>query len=187
MSSETLYGTLYEWDERSIAVTHNIARRDLCLTHKWINASLYFGKGNIHISIEERHDDEHFGKKWGTGYGGIRFCEKCKLIDCIHFWEDQPPEDEAWKSCKHIWSGGLTRSYDNNGAEWGCNKCGASYRFMCGHGGSLYVCDPCYKKSIDNMINEAGTLEKYLSQHCNAPRRPVIRKCVHCEKRIRIL
>jgi len=193
-----LNGKIYEWDEVSKAESHNISDRKLCLTHEWINASLRFEKvfdngHSVSVSIEERHDmvhrsslgDEHFGRKWGGGYGGIRFCCNCKLIDCIHFWEEVV-DDDTWKSCEHEWGGGLTRSDNNNGAEWRCQKCGAEYRFMCGHGGSLYVCDPCYKAVTDNMIKECGTLEVYLSAHCSAPNVPVIKKCVHCERKIRV-
>ena len=184
---ELLYGDEYEWDERAVAEIHNIAKREFCFVHNWINASLCFSKGNVSVSIQERHDDEYFGKQWGTGYGGIRFCKNCKEIDCIHFWEEEIEKNKSWKSCEHNWVGGLTRSTDNNGAEWVCSKCGATYRFMCGHGGSLYVCGPCYKLVTDNMINECGSLDRYLSEHCSAPWIPVIRKCVHCGYRIRIL
>lgn len=184
----TLYGKDYEWDEEAISESHNISNRKICLSHDWINATLRFERktsnGFMSVSIEERHDDEHFGRRWG-GVGGIRFCQKCKLIDCIHFWKDTV-EDNSWKLCEHDWSGGLIRSDDNNGAEWRCLKCGAVYRFTCGHGGSLYVCDSCFKWFITKAEEEAGSLYKYLSSRCWKPEVPVIKTCIHCYKRIKV-
>ena len=186
-----LYGKIYEWDEKSVAETHNISNRKVCLVHhNFINANLHWSKkvpsGEYHISLQNNGEDERFGSPWGRGYGGIRFCKNCKYIDCIHIWEDEKEKDESWKICNHSWHGGLARSYNNNGAEWICNKCGAVYRFMYGHGGSLYVCDPCYKASIERMTQQGGTLEKYLSEYCCSPRLPFIKTCVICKRKIRI-
>lgn len=185
-----LYGKTYEWDEKSLAETHDISNRKVCLVkHDFINASLHWSKkvknGEYHISLENDRKDENFGPPWGK-HGGIRFCKKCKHIDCIHIWEEEKEKDEFWKTCEHSWGGGLTRSENNNGAEWWCHKCGAIYRFMCGHGGSLYVCDPCYKNSMENMIKEEGTVEKYLSKNCFSPELPFIKTCKICNRRIRM-
>jgi len=95
--------------------------------------------------------------------------------------EEKIPIQSAdfWKTCDHHWIGGLKRSNNHNGAEWRCSRCGAQYRFMCGHGGSLYVCDPCYKSVTDKMTKEAGTLKKYLDLHCFSPSIMTERRRLH--------
>ena len=71
------------YDEESKSVIQSINNRKFCFSHKWINASLRWDKNNYSISIENEQ------KKWGFGYGGIRYCEKCKKIDCIHLWDEE--------------------------------------------------------------------------------------------------
>jgi hypothetical protein len=83
------------YDEKAEAKLMHINARKMCFKHKFINASLNWRKGDFEkgpywsIAIEERHDDPLFGKAWGIGYGGIRFCVNCKIIDCIHIWGEQ--------------------------------------------------------------------------------------------------
>ncbi len=83
------------YDEKAKAELHNINKRKYCFGHEFINASLHWTSGKLDdrgyydITIEERHDDPHFGNAWGIGYGGIRFCLKCKKIDCIHIWGEK--------------------------------------------------------------------------------------------------
>ena len=72
-------------DEKSVAESHNILDKKFCLKHDWINASLRWEKNGYSVDIESLKDWS--GKKWGTGYGAIRFCRKCKKIDCIHYWD----------------------------------------------------------------------------------------------------
>jgi len=78
------------WAEKAEARTYDINTRSLCLKHDFTNASLHWGK----IVSEDREGkiaEWHMalaGEKWGGGYGGIRFCKRCRHIDCIHSWED---------------------------------------------------------------------------------------------------
>lgn len=44
------------------------------------------GGGIFHIALEAEKSGK--GSEWGTGYGGIRYCRRCKYIDCIHLWEE---------------------------------------------------------------------------------------------------
>ncbi len=78
--------------------------RKLCLRHKWVNASLHWQRrlspesfASIDFQSPAR---EHFNSEWGTGYGGIRFCETCKIIDCIHRYKDKEEfrhyHDQFW-------------------------------------------------------------------------------------------
>jgi hypothetical protein len=185
-----LYGKTYEWDEEIKSETHNISTKKLCLVHNFINASLHWSKkvpsGEYHISLQNDEEIRRFGPSWG-GRGGIRFCKNCKEIDCIHIWEDDKEKDESWKTCDHSWGGGLTRSDNDNGAQWWCYKCGAVYRLMCSHGGSMYVCNSCYKATMNNMAKEEGTVENYLSKHCWSEGIPTIKTCTICKRKIRIM
>ena len=79
------------YDEEAVALTTNIAaRRTHPFTpHEWINASLHFERNSYNLSIENRTPPKGFGPAWGTAYGGIRYCKKCKQIDCIHLWGEE--------------------------------------------------------------------------------------------------
>jgi hypothetical protein len=84
------------YDEKSIAAVHNISNRKFCASvvgghHIFINASLEWGsrhdQDGSYFSIRfESKARENFNPEWGMGYGGIRFCQRCKLIECIHLW-----------------------------------------------------------------------------------------------------
>lgn len=82
------------FDETHLAMQYDISDRKFCLKHVFINALLKFEKGNYCVDIWQRHtlDDcwTNYGlREWGAPYGGIRFCKKCKLIDCIHRWDSK--------------------------------------------------------------------------------------------------
>ena len=73
------------YDENSEAVLMNINDRKFCFKHDFINASLYWeskrDEKNSYCSIHfESKARENFNPEWGTGYGGIRYCKKCKHI-----------------------------------------------------------------------------------------------------------
>jgi len=74
------------YDEKCEAVLHNIVSIEHCWKHKFINGSLRFEKAGYFIGLESEAKP-NFNPEWGTGYGGIRYCKTCKLIDCIHLWE----------------------------------------------------------------------------------------------------
>lgn len=74
------------YDEESEAVLMNINNRKFCLKHKFINASLQWERNNYSIRLESKAR-KNFNPEWGTGYGGIRYCKRCKCIDCIHIFE----------------------------------------------------------------------------------------------------
>lgn len=81
------------FDEEAKAILHNIADRRLCVgrfgrlvPHTWINGSLRFEKRGIYLNLQSP-GEENYHPEWGKGYGGIRYCERCKEIDCIHLWD----------------------------------------------------------------------------------------------------
>lgn len=90
MSTETIKVSSIDglFDEKSEALSCNISYRTLCLTHKWINASLHFERDKFFVSMEAPAK-ENFNREWGMGYGGMRYCRNCKLIDCIHLWDEK--------------------------------------------------------------------------------------------------
>lgn len=76
------------FDERAEAVIMNISHRQPCVgMHRWINASLSWSKGNRAIALEA--GEGPYTAAWGGGYGGIRYCRRCKRIDCIHWWDSE--------------------------------------------------------------------------------------------------
>jgi hypothetical protein len=82
------------YDEKSAAETHNINNLLNCrfhLNHDFINASLdcrFIGHdGRERYIALHSPAVEHFNSDWGNGYGGIRFCRRCKVINCIHVWD----------------------------------------------------------------------------------------------------
>ena len=170
----TIYGKTYEWDEESAATLYNITDVKYCLFHNFVNASLHFGKtteeGEYSISLQADRKP-NFNPEWGTGYGGIRFCTRCKKIDCIHLWEDQPQPDEAWKTCDHEW-------LHPNKTQWKCRRCGAQFNWMCGCGGSMYVCDKHYQESYESLLIDRDS-------RCWGPSVPNIKTCRICQRRIK--
>jgi hypothetical protein len=81
------------YDEKSEAVIMNINSRKLCFKHNFINASLRWeskhDEKDSYCSINlESEARENFNPEWGRGYGGIRYCKNCKLIDCIHVFNN---------------------------------------------------------------------------------------------------
>ena len=90
------------YDERAEAVTLDISNRCLCFKHKFINASLYWekeiidtpserdkGSGRLYSVSLECPERKGFNYEWGMGYGGIRVCRNCKLIDCLHYFNNE--------------------------------------------------------------------------------------------------
>ena len=79
------------YDEKAEAVVMDINHRKVCIRHAFINGSLRWdGKKDqegsfASVSFESPGTVIH--QEWGQGYGGIRYCKRCKFIDCIHFWE----------------------------------------------------------------------------------------------------
>ena len=76
------------YDVVAEATMHHINTRKRCLKHNFINASLYWESAHdpddrSHWSIDLREQEEGFG-----GTGRIRFCVNCKMISCMHKWED---------------------------------------------------------------------------------------------------
>lgn len=80
------------YDEKTEAVIMNISDRKRCWKlHDFINASLCWEKKiseKKHFSIWIESPKTELLSGWGQGCGGIRYCRKCKLIDCIHLWEE---------------------------------------------------------------------------------------------------
>lgn len=75
------------WDVEAKAEIHNIAKRGWCLFGcQMIHASLSWEKPPYSINLEN-HSADMGSCVWGTGYGGIEFCQRCKQIGCIHLWD----------------------------------------------------------------------------------------------------
>jgi hypothetical protein len=73
------------YDEKAEAITCNINQRKFCLTHDFVNASLHWQDKSDRYSLQmEAPARDGFNYEWGMGYGGIRYCRTCKLLDCIH-------------------------------------------------------------------------------------------------------
>jgi len=77
------------FDEKAENQIYNLyrARPWSCLLrpHTFVNASLMW-------EPPHKGDDSYYsisleGEYWGKGYGGIRFCRRCKKINCIHIWD----------------------------------------------------------------------------------------------------
>ena len=75
------------YDEVSEPVTMDISDRELCLSHRFINASLHWHEFSGGVPLEAE-DKPQFHRIWGKAYGGICYCKRCKLIKCIHNFTD---------------------------------------------------------------------------------------------------
>lgn len=85
-STEYVHSVEGLYDERAEAVIHNLYGAPSCLLrpHHFINASLLWEPP--HKTNESYYSIGIEGENWGKGYGGIRYCKHCKLINCIHVW-----------------------------------------------------------------------------------------------------
>mgnify|MGYP001575274607 CR=1 FL=1 len=82
------------YDEKAEAVLYSINNRVMCFNHAWVNASLHWEStkktDGSYFCIDFQSEKSRFNSpEWGFGYGGIRFCKKCKFISCIHLWEKE--------------------------------------------------------------------------------------------------
>lgn len=80
------------FDEEAEAAIYEINDRRLCLRHSWVNASLQWqtettAEGKF-WAVTFRGGEWCNEPAWGQGHGGIRFCKRCKRIDCIHLFEE---------------------------------------------------------------------------------------------------
>jgi len=71
------------YDEEAKAELHDISNRKRCWRHEFINASLKWESRKLDNGSYYLIDIKNKG-----GYGEIRFCRHCKLIDCIHDWDN---------------------------------------------------------------------------------------------------
>jgi len=82
------------FDERSEAINCDINDRTTG-PHKceFVNASLrweseHHRREGVWSGWNLGADESDFHPQWGaSGHGTIRFCRKCKHIDCLHVWE----------------------------------------------------------------------------------------------------
>lgn len=141
------------YDEKSEALTMNIAvmKSHLFAPHDWVNASLHFERANFHVSIENSRPPEGFGPAWGGGYGGIRYCRLCKLIDCVHLWDERT-------------------TYEVRHGDFYCVRHTVSSCRVCKrriHGGSTGVCQPSAEASriIDEVIASLGKDQRVMGSY----------------------
>ena len=82
------------YDEQAMAETLHINNRKICFVHEFINASLYWSgvcvgsDSKVSVALEAT-GQKGVVRRWGEGYGAIRFCRHCKHIDCIHDFTDK--------------------------------------------------------------------------------------------------
>jgi len=95
---------------------------------------------------------------WAQHGGGISVCVRCvknrkSEIDRHNeiYWGNSSKKKDP--NCPHVWHHPFP-------GRWFCAGCGAGYRWMCGHGGSEFVCDPCY----GDFIVRAGNLNQFLAE-----------------------
>lgn len=60
-------------------------------------------------------------------------------------------------NCDHEWS-------HLEPSRWYCTKCGATYQWMCGCGGSCFVCRKHYDDFISDAIEKYGSVEEFLKE-----------------------
>ena len=92
--------------------------------------------------------------------GGTAVCTKCAKnrsdeIEKRNTLWYTPLNSKKDPSCKHEWV------HPHHG-RWYCPKCGATYNWMCGCGGSAYVCQTHYDEFIKENT-ESELLEKFLA------------------------
>ncbi len=100
---------------------------------------------------------------WERAGGGTAVCTKCakerkEEIDVhneIYIGSHKKKKDP---NCDHSW----THPYP---ARFYCIRCGATYNFLCGCGGSAYVCSKHHEEFVRNAVKEEGSLENYLSKN----------------------
>lgn len=96
---------------------------------------------------------------WEVPGGGKPICKKCakSRMEEINEHNEQlkgNPNKKKDTKCKHEW---VHPSLN----VWHCTKCGAHLSWLCGCGGSEYVC----QKHYDKLIKENQPIEKYLAKH----------------------
>ena len=62
-------------------------RRELCLHHEWVNGSLH-----VRNSLKQHNEVEFPQIKGCTTYTPFAYCRHCKLIQCVHLWDDEQEE-----------------------------------------------------------------------------------------------
>ncbi len=101
---------------------------------------------------------------WEIQGGGRAVCKKCAKTKRKEIDEHNIPyvSNGGMKDidCKHEWM-------HPNPNIWFCSKCKAIYRWMCGCGGSEYVCEKHHLPHQEIMKKEEGSVESYLAKHSN--------------------
>ena len=99
---------------------------------------------------------------WATHGGGRAICYKClknrmpeiKRHNSLYYRSNDEKKDP---NCEHKW----VHPYP---ARWCCTKCTAEYNWMCGCGGSQYVCETHYESFKKHMIEKYDSIEQYLCE-----------------------
>lgn len=95
---------------------------------------------------------------WSFNGGADAVCKSCakkRIKVIIEHNEIFNGRKEAKKNpeCKHEW---IHPSFN----RWFCIHCGAQYNWLCGCGGSLYVCN----KHYEEFIGKNNPIEEYLAR-----------------------
>ena len=96
---------------------------------------------------------------WATHGGGISVCKRCakKFKDHIdkHNWlYHGKPGAKIDRDCDHEWG-------EPYPGRFYCHKCHGQFNWMCGCGGSMYVCPEHY----ESFMKKIGDLDEYLAEN----------------------
>jgi len=99
---------------------------------------------------------------WERHGGGEAICNKCvrtKQEEIIKHNKMFTTPQGAKKdpNCQHEWVHPFK-------GRWTCVKCNATYNWMCGCGGSMYVCEEHYDRFILDAMNTHGSIELFLKE-----------------------
>ncbi len=89
---------------------------------------------------------------------GILVCKRCEKsrkdeIDRRNAVFHTPSGSKKDPTCAHSWK------HPHEG-RWYCSKCFATYNWMCGCGGSGFVCGPHYQE----FVNEKLDMDRFLAK-----------------------
>ena len=99
---------------------------------------------------------------WQWNAGGSAICDKCvktnadtiRRHNADYYRQSGEKKDP---SCLHDWAHPFP-------ARWSCRKCHAEYNWMCGHGGSAYVCETDYRAFLEKALAGHGSVEAFLAE-----------------------
>ena len=101
---------------------------------------------------------------WEIQGGGQAVCRRCAKTRMPEIekhnkpYHSNPEDKTKDKNCKHQWEHPALNL-------WFCTKCSAVYRWLCGCGGSEFVCEKHHISHQKMMIKKEGSVKKYLNKY----------------------